>query len=203
MNSAPPKITALVHTRNESAWLAGCLETLQWADELIVADMTSTDDTREIATRFGARIIDMPLHPVVEPVRNLALSQCTHDWVLIVDADERVPATLAEHLRTLAKTSPASAIGLPRKNFFLGEWMEHGFWPDHQVRFVRRKQINWPTLVHEPPKVDGQQRPIRPGLWNIPATALPSAGSSKSLSTTAAWMPSDRPPRSNPQSGPT
>jgi glycosyltransferase involved in cell wall biosynthesis len=178
MNSASPKITALVHTRNESAWLAGCLETLQWADELIVADMTSTDDTREIATRFGARIIDMPLHPVVEPVRNLALSQCTHDWVLIVDADERVPASLAEHLRTLAKTSPASAIGLPRKNFFLGEWLEHGFWPDHQVRFVRRKQIDWPTLVHEPPKVDGQQI----NLEANPAWALEHPGYGASLS---------------------
>lgn len=177
MNSTSSQITALVHTRNESAWLAGCLETLQWADELLVADMASTDDTREIATRLGARVIDMPVHPVVEPVRNLALSQCTYDWVLIVDADERVPASLAAYLRQLAGTSAAAAIGLPRKNFFLGEWLEHGFWPDHQVRFVRRKQVHWPELVHERPRVEGVQENLPPN----PEWAIEHPGYGQSL----------------------
>ena len=180
MNSAPPKITALVHTRNESAWLAGCLETLQWADELIVADMTSTDDTpgnrhppggHESSTCLCIRM--------VEPVRNLALSQCTHDWVLIVDADERVPALPRRTPCAPWRRRPrASAIGLPRKNFFLGEWMEHGFWPDHQVRFVRRKQIHWPSLwCTNPPKVDGQQI----NLEANPAWALEHPGYGASL----------------------
>lgn len=177
MNSASPKITALVHTRNESAWLDGCLQTLHWADELVVADMASTDDTRAIASRHGARILDMPVHPVVEPVRNLALSQCSHDWVLIVDADERIPGSLAEHLRTLAAKGQAAAYGIPRKNFFLGEWLEHGFWPDHQVRFVFRHKIDWPELVHEMPRVDG----VKENLPANPAWAIEHPGYGQSL----------------------
>jgi len=149
------KITALVHTRNEERWLEGCLATLTWADELLVADMSSTDRTREIAARYGARILEMPVAPIVEHVRAMAIAQCSGDWILIVDADERVTPALPAKLRDLAATTKSSAFRIPRKNYFFDEWMEHVLWPDFQVRFLRRGTVDWPTEIHSLPKVTG------------------------------------------------
>lgn len=152
-------ITALVHTRNEEVHLPDCLRSVAWADEVVVADMASTDATREIAEAHGARVIDMPIAPVVEPVRDLAVSQCRGEWVLVVDADERVPPALAQQLRELTANG-AAAYALPRRNYFLGEWIEFGFWPDHQVRFFRRGTVSWSELVHERPRVEGELREL-------------------------------------------
>lgn len=165
-------LTALIHTRNEEVHLPDCLRSVAWADEVVVADMASTDATREIARAHGARLVDVPLAPVVEPVRDLAVSQCTGDWVLVVDADERVPPALAERLRELASENGAAAYALPRRNYFLGEWIEHGFWPDHQVRFFRRGTVSWSELVHERPRVEGELRELPPD----PAVALEHPG---------------------------
>ncbi|MEW6303166.1 MAG: glycosyltransferase family 2 protein [Verrucomicrobiota bacterium] len=152
------KISALINTRNEAANLAECLDLVAWADEVVVADQASTDGTRDIAKTKGARLVDMPWSPVgnVEIIRNTAIAQCEGDWVLIVDADERVPAKLAARLGELPDKTDAAAFGLPRRNYFLGVWLEHGFWPDHQVRFFRKGTVSWSATVHEPPKVEGR-----------------------------------------------
>lgn len=148
-------ISALVHTRNEREWLTGCLESLRWADEIVVADMASMDGTREVAAEFGARVVEMPLEPIVERVRNRAAAECRGDWLMVVDADERVSAGLAAKVRELVKGDVA-AYSIPRKNYFLGVWLEHGNWPDPQIRLARRGKIKWSELVHEHPTVDGK-----------------------------------------------
>lgn len=149
-------ITALVHTRNEREQLPGCLESLRWADEIVVADMQSNDGTREIALDFGARVIEMPIEPIVERVRNAAAAQCLGDWLMVVDADERVSPDLAKRIPSLATATDVAAYSIPRKNYFLGVWLEHGNWPDPQIRLARRKKIRWSELVHEHPIVDGR-----------------------------------------------
>jgi glycosyltransferase involved in cell wall biosynthesis len=148
-------ISALVHTRNEREHLPGCLESLRWADEIVVADMASTDGTREIATSLGARLIDMPVEPIVERVRNRAAGECRGDRLMIIDADERVSPGLAARIPELAANANAAAYSIPRKNYFLGVWLEHGNWPDPQIRLARRGKIQWSDLVHEHPRVDG------------------------------------------------
>lgn len=148
-------ITALINTRNEEKRLPGCLRSVAWADEIVVADMASTDATREIAAAHGARVVEMPLAPVVEPVRNLAVSQCRSDWVLVVDADERVMPALAERLRALKVENGVTAYALPRRNYFLGRWLEFGFWPDYQVRFFRKGAVAWPDKGLGLPTVSG------------------------------------------------
>lgn len=152
------KISTLINTRNEAANIAECLDSVAWSDEVIVADQASTDATRQIAISKGAKVVDTEWSPIgnVEMVRNRSITYCAHEWVLIVDADERVPAKLAERLREIAKTTDAVAFGLPRRNYFLGVWLEHGFWPDHQVRFFRKGKVSWSNTVHEPPKVEGK-----------------------------------------------
>ena len=150
-------ITALIHTRNEAVNLPDCLRSVAWADEIVVADMASTDTTRELAVAQGARVIDMPLAPIVEPVRNLAVAQCAGEWVLIVDADERISPKLAGQLRAISRdgTATASAYALPRRNYFMGEWLEFGCWPDSQIRFIRKGTTFWNDQVHQPPQVKG------------------------------------------------
>lgn len=149
-------ISALVHTRNERECLPGCLESLRFADEIVVADMASTDGTREIAASFGARVVDMPLEPIVERVRNRAAAECRGDWLLVLDADERVSPALAKRIPELTAHQTAAAFSIPRKNYFLGVWLQHGNWPDPQLRLARRGQIRWSELIHEHPQIDGE-----------------------------------------------
>jgi len=149
-------ISALVHTRNERQQLPGCLESLAWADEIVVADMASDDGTREFAASRGARVFDMPREPIVERVRNRAAAECCGDWLLVIDADERVSPALAKRIRELVASSEAAAYSIPRKNYFLGVWLEHGNWPDPQIRLAQRGKIRWSDLVHEHPTIDGR-----------------------------------------------
>ena len=168
-----PAISALVHTRNEAAVVGPCLASLRWADELVVADMASTDGTRDLARAAGARLVEVPVVPLVDTVRNLAVERCAGPWVLVVDADERVPPTLAARLREMAADPDAAdAYALPRQNRFLGVWLEHGFWPDRQTRFFRRGAARWTDHVHEPPRVTGR----RVELPADPAFALDHPG---------------------------
>jgi len=141
--------------------------------------MRSTDATRKIAEEFGVKIIDMPLAVVVEPVRNSAISQCSGDWILIVDADERVPESLARLLCDLPNDNETVAYALPRRNHFLGQWLEHGFWPDYQVRFFRKGAVTWSDNVHEPPSVHGQLT----SLPANPSAAIEHPGYGGNLST--------------------
>ena len=167
-----PMISALIHTRNETRWIAGCVRSVLWADEIVVADMCSTDDTREIATSMGARIVEMPLAENVDMVRNQALAACKGDWILVVDADETVSPGLAARLRDLSATPTAEAYALPRRNYFYGEWVEHIFWPDHQVRFFRRGAAFWDGVIHHPPEIRGRLE----ALPAVPECALEHPG---------------------------
>jgi glycosyltransferase involved in cell wall biosynthesis len=148
-------ISALVHTRNEREQLPGCIESLRWADEIVVADMASVDGTREIARNMGARVIEVPEEPIVERVRNRAATECKGDWLMVIDADERVSPALAKKIPELVKVSDVAAYSIPRKNYFLGVWLEHGNWPDPQIRLARKGRIRWSELIHEHPEVDG------------------------------------------------
>ncbi|HSH94765.1 MAG TPA: glycosyltransferase family 2 protein [Roseimicrobium sp.] len=173
-----PRITALVHTRNEEANLPQCLASLTWADEMVVADMASTDTTREIAAKLGARVIEVPMADCVEKVRNQAIDACTGDWILILDADETIAPGLVSQLPGLmAQSDGVGAYALPRKNYFLGVWLEHGLWPDHQVRFIRRGKVRWSGLVHELPEVGGEMVRLKPD----PEAALEHFGHAPNL----------------------
>jgi glycosyltransferase involved in cell wall biosynthesis len=118
--------------------------------------MRSADGTREVAQKFGARVIEMPEEPIVERVRNRAAAECRGDWLMVIDADERVSAGLARRIPELVKATDVTAYAIPRKNYFLGVWLEHGNWPDPQIRLARRGKIRWSELIHEHPEVDGK-----------------------------------------------
>ncbi|MDE6529078.1 MAG: glycosyltransferase family 2 protein [Muribaculaceae bacterium] len=155
-HASTPRISAVLNTRNAAEHLDEVLTALHGFDEIILVDMHSTDDTRAIATRHGARIIDFEPCGICEPARNAAIQAASNPWVLIVDADEIVPEALRKHLYEVAASPDApAALRIPRKNFFMNKMMRSTY-PDHIIRFVRRDAIDWPPVIHAVPVVDGR-----------------------------------------------
>jgi glycosyltransferase involved in cell wall biosynthesis len=132
-------LSVAIVSHNEEANLPRTLESVKWADEIVVVDSESTDRTCEIAREYGARVVVEPWRGYVAQ-KQYAVDLCTKDWVLLLDADEEVSAGLAEEIRTaIADPKAASGYKLPRKNLFLGRWMRHGgFYPDPKLRLFRR-----------------------------------------------------------------
>ena len=124
---------------NEEANIRRCLESVRWADEIIVVDAGSTDATRDICAEHGCRVIERAWEGYARQ-KNYAIGLATKDWVLSVDADEEITSELAKEIRTaLDSNGPAEAYDMPRSNLFLGRWMRHGGWyPDRQRRLFRR-----------------------------------------------------------------
>jgi glycosyltransferase involved in cell wall biosynthesis len=132
-------LSVAIVCHNEEANLGRTLESVKWADEIVVVDSGSTDRTCEIAREYRARIVIEPWRGYVAQ-KQYAIGLCTKAWVLLLDADEEVSTGLAQEIRT-AIADPNSAAGyrLPRKNLFLGRWMRHGgFYPDPKLRLFRR-----------------------------------------------------------------
>lgn len=150
-----PSISVLIHTRNEERWIAGCIGSCRWADEVVVADMGSTDRTRGIASGLGARVVDVPLVKYVDEVRNQAMEACRGDWLLVVDADEEVSAGLRDRILATLASPAADAYWLPRRNYLFDTWIRSGMWPDAQLRLFRRGTAQWSGIVHEAPRVTG------------------------------------------------
>jgi glycosyltransferase involved in cell wall biosynthesis len=124
---------------NEESNLGRTLESVRWADEIVLVDSGSTDRTCEIARQYGAKVLVEPWRGYAAQ-KNFALEQCTRDWILSLDADEEVSPELAEEIRAVLR-SPTTRDGysMPRKNLFLGRWMRHGgFYPDPKLRLFRR-----------------------------------------------------------------
>lgn len=153
------KISATVITFNEEDNIAAALESLVWADEIIVVDSESTDRTVEIARRFTDRIY-VRAWPGYSDQKNFAAWQASFDWVFSLDADERVSGELADELQKLKQATEPSvaAFEMPRLTFYLGRWIKHsGWYPDHKVRLYNRKRASFEgEFVHESVKVNGR-----------------------------------------------
>jgi glycosyltransferase involved in cell wall biosynthesis len=151
-----PKFTATVITLNESVHIESCLASLAWADEVLVVDSGSTDGTADLARKAGARVIVRDW-PGYSAQKNFAAEQAAHDWILSVDADERVTPELAQEIRAVLRTDPAPAgYRIPRVTWHLGRWIRTTDWyPDPQLRLYDRRRARWkPKRVHESVSVD-------------------------------------------------
>ena len=136
----PSKISVLLPTFNNAEIIRATLESIQWADEILVVDSFSTDSTLDICREYGARIIQ---HEYIQSSKqkNWAIPQCAHEWVLQIDTDEVLEAGAKEEIltRTAAAPPEVHAFALPRKNHVLGKWISTAnLYPDLQTRVFRR-----------------------------------------------------------------
>ena len=173
--SEPLPLSLVVITRDAAHELAACLASADFAAETIVVDSGSSDDTAALATRLGARVI---LHPWegFGPQKNFAVGQARHDWVLCLDADERVTPELRDAMVALFATGApsASAYAIARRNKFLGQWLAHGEgYPDWNVRLFDRRHARWSAdLVHEKVVADGPASRLRGDLLHASAESI-------------------------------
>ena len=137
-------------TRNAAAVLAPCLESLAFADEIVVVDSGSSDGTAEIARRFGARLVQKEWLGFGRQ-KQYAVDQARHDWVLCLDADETVSPRLAASIQAALAAPVSPVYRMPRRNRFLGRWLSHGEgYPDWSPRLFNRMNARWSDdLVHE------------------------------------------------------
>lgn len=152
------RISIVINTYNAEKHLERVIDSVKGFDEILVCDMDSTDNTLEIAQRKGCRIINFPKgkHEIVEPAREFAIHEASHQWVLVVDADELVSPFLREYLYAqISRKDAPCGIAIPRKNYFMGHFL-HSAYPDYVLRFFRRDKTHWPAVIHCSPEVEGE-----------------------------------------------
>ena len=151
MSAAPrAPLSAVLITRNAASVLEPCLESLAFADEIVVVDSASTDATLELARSRGARLVQKEWLGFGRQ-KQFAVEQAAHDWVLCLDADERVSPQLAASIQAALAAPAAPVYRMPRRNRFLGRWLAHGEgYPDWSPRLFNRLNARWSDdLVHE------------------------------------------------------
>ena len=151
-------ISCLVHTYNEAKNLGRCLQALEFADEIVVIDMGSTDKTLEIARDFKAKIYQHPYTGYVEPARNFGIKKAKGDWILIVDSDEFIPPDLVRVIknRVNSENNEINYYRIARKNIIFNNWMKNsGWWPDYQIRLFKKGSVSWSEKIHGIPVTRG------------------------------------------------
>lgn len=169
-------ITVIIHSLNEEKNIGDCINSAKLlTDEVILIDMESIDKTVEIAKNLGVPVFNFPKSNYVEPAREFGIKQAKTDWVLILDADERITKELAEEIKDtisvgndprvvpVGHDGPTLQHGctyfkIPRRNIFAGvKWLKHGgWWPDYQIRLINKKSfVNWPKRIHSTPQIKG------------------------------------------------
>ncbi len=160
---AMPGVSVAVITCNEERRLSACLRSASFAGEIVVLDSGSTDKTVEIATSMGARVFEESWRGF-SGQKQLAVELCSNHWVLILDADERVPPETARAIREAlsSREEAVAAFSFPRKNVFHGRWIRHcGWWPDRIVRLVDRRRGSFDgRAVHERWVTGGREIPL-------------------------------------------
>lgn len=142
--------SAVIITRNEATRIGACLDSLDFADEIIIVDSGSTDGTLAIAQGRGIPVIHHDW-PGFGSQKRFAVEQATHDWVLCVDADERISETLRASIEEVLADPGAMVCRIARRNRFMGRWLRHGEgYPDYVIRLFHRAHAEWSEdTVHE------------------------------------------------------
>jgi hypothetical protein len=179
-----PSLTAIIIAKNEEEMIANCLETLRWCDEIMVINNDSSDATVGIAHRLGARVFTVS--GSFAEVRNEGLRRAKTEWVLYIDADERVTPALADDIRQAMDKADHMAYAVRRENILYGSLIKHGGWADDWVvRLFNRKALKtWAGEIHEHAEVDGSE-----GRLTQPLVHLTHRSITAGLAKTIEWTP--------------
>lgn len=178
-------ITAIIIAKNEEKMIAACLHTLEWCQEVLVIDNGSVDKTVEVAEKLGAKVVYFK-HQSFARVRNEALKHAKNDWVVYIDADERVSPTLAREISTHIEMGTAEVFSIRRSNFFYGEEVSYGGTQNDIVTRVFHKSAldSWFGDIHESPQYRGQTF-----LLNTSLIHFTHRDTISGLLKTAQWTP--------------
>jgi glycosyltransferase involved in cell wall biosynthesis len=153
------KISVIIITKNEERNIRACLESVKWADEIVIVDDGSIDRTIEIEKEFTDKIFIKEWQGF-GAARNFAISQCTNEWILCLDADERITPELKDEIKDAVLRVPVDvkAMSMPRRANFLGSWINHcGWYPGRITRLFRRNTGSYSDdLVHEKISINGK-----------------------------------------------
>lgn len=158
-------LSVVVSAWNEASTIDRCLSSIRWADEIILVDNQSSDQTAVIARKYTDKIYHQQNNPMLNVNKNYGFTKASGDWILSLDADEEIPEKLAGEIRTLLrqygkKRVPTNVVGywIARKNIIFGKWIQHGlWWPDEQLRLFQREKGKFPCVhIHEYVQVDGK-----------------------------------------------
>jgi glycosyltransferase involved in cell wall biosynthesis len=166
------KLSVVISAYNEEKKIKDCLESVKWADEIILLNNSSTDKTEEIARKYTNKIYTQKNDPLsIDLQKNLGIEKATGEWILILDADERVAPELTEEIKAILSSQPRnddniSAYWIPRKNIIFGQWIQHtGWYPDPQLRLFRKGAGKFQQKhVHEPIHIEGKTETLKENL---------------------------------------
>ncbi len=157
-------ISVIIHTLNEEKNLKNCLESVKWADEIILVDMYSDDNTVEIAKNFTDKIFFYDKIGYIEPARKFAIEKVKNEWVLILDADEMVPVKLRDKLGSIVSNDIADVVLIPHNNYFFGNLIKRSGWgalQDMHYRFFKKTFVNFSDKIHSDPIIKDDARLYR------------------------------------------
>lgn len=152
------KLSVVLNALNEAKSLPRAISSVKnLADEIIVVDMESDDDSAKVAKKLGAKVYTHKRLSYVEPARNFAVSKAGFEWVLVMDVDEEIPSTLANKIKELINDGAADYFRIPRKNMIFGHYMEHAhWWPDYNIRLFKKGSVTWSDVIHAVPNTSGK-----------------------------------------------
>lgn len=168
-------LSVIIIAKNAGTMIRRCVESVAWADEIIVVDSGSTDDTQDICRELGAKVVVTTDWPGFGAQKNRALDAAHGDWVFSIDTDEWVTPQLRDEIQTAINSNTAApAYAIPRSSSFCGRAMKHsGWWPDYVIRLFQRGRARFSDdLVHERLIVEGATRKLRQPLMHETVTDL-------------------------------
>jgi glycosyltransferase involved in cell wall biosynthesis len=156
----PNTVSAIIIAKDEEKMIPKCLASLAWVDEILVIDTGSTDKTIEIAKKAGAKVIRYATGKTFSDWRSYGLKIATGDWILYIDADERVTEELKNEIMQTINTTyniRYTCFAIPRRNVVLGQELKHGgWWPDYVKRLYKKESLKgWKGELHEEPIFKG------------------------------------------------
>jgi len=167
------KLSVIIISKNEEENIRDCLLSVYWADEIVIVDSFSNDKTIEIAKEYTDKVFQKEWMGYGRQ-KNLALEKATGDWVLNIDADERVTKELAQEIKEAIQKNQYDGYYIPNKAYFLGKWMRHsGWYPDYHLRLFKRGKGKFTErMVHEAVQVEGEKSYLKSTINHFTAKSL-------------------------------
>jgi glycosyltransferase involved in cell wall biosynthesis len=166
------KISALVITKNEEKNISACLATLSWLDEIIVVDSFSYDSTVNICRKYTGKVYQRAWDNYSSQ-KNYGHQFCSNDWILSIDADERVSSELAAEIQHVISNGQYDGYHIFIRDYMFGKWVEYGSWPQQSpIRLYRKSVAHWDSTVHEKIKITGNVSTLKNPLLHMSHTSI-------------------------------